>query len=273
MADFLSIFRGGQFIRSWDYGTPPSTGGLSATYANARWGHGLRTLLLAVDSRSRRVRAIDPGAGGRTVSGCGARTRQARRSGGADAFSEWPPGPAATLRAAFSQGRAAGHRADGQHPAVLGSASWTRSERRGRAAVDPRTATHDGGFPSRNSRHPSSHCCRSLLRGAEERGAPPGRGFSAEPGSQILRLLREDARERRSRTELSDGRQADIRGSVPISNHGRSELCIPARHGEVRAQISAARRPARPSTRTPADRRISCLAEAHPLPQRGNLPG
>src|ERR1700688_33447 len=75
-------------------------------------------------------------------------------------------GDAAAVRAAVSQSRATGDRADRQHPALSGIAAWSGAEGGSRAAVGASAAAHGHRFRFGNSRHPSSARPVAVLRGS-----------------------------------------------------------------------------------------------------------
>src|SRR5206468_635361 len=171
----------------------------------------IRALLLAFDTRSRRIHPA-------RARGCGRRLRRCRAPAEGHAGDGLSDEKEPRLCAALPARRHPGDRADGADPALPRPAPRARAQIGGPAAMAAPAATHDQRLAGRGARHAPPGGQRPLLRGPEAGIATPRRGLSHEPAAEVPRLLRargaiEDHHVRRS-VALPDDPRAALRVST-----------------------------------------------------------
>src|SRR5664279_987550 len=199
----------------------------------------IRTLLLAGNSGTRRIRPSRIGGGGRRLCRCRAR----RRRDGCDDADDADINRNTALRAAVPEGRQARDRADREHPVLSRRPSRACAEGGRRAAVGAPTSAYRRRFRAGNSRYPSSARVRPVLREPEGTGETADGGVLEGAGCEISGLFRGGAARRRRR--LPDGAADHLRRSLAVPDRGRPALRLSEPHGRIRARDSGPDRPAR----------------------------
>src|SRR3954452_4873947 len=124
-------------LSKWEIARFPAVA-LKWRASSVEGSHALRALLLAGNSRSRRIRAPCARGGRYRLYRCGTQTRQRRDRSGARPQTR----SASALCAPLSQGRQARHRADCEYPAVSRRQTWSRSEGGSGKALDQSIAAY-----------------------------------------------------------------------------------------------------------------------------------